>query len=452
MFHNSLFLRLVFFLFIFTAALLLIVNQNVESFDFLELIKNPLFLILIGLGTVWSAIISRKYIDPLQILTHNLENHAQLSVIYFQLRSLPVEIRKLFNSFFNFHSRNREKLDAFLSEQKMFTSILSNMSDGILIANEDGIITMVNHSACQIFNLSKENAINHTLAEALRAHQMNELFEKCSVTKQQQMISFETSTEKTYIQCIATPLDPELPGNILFLFQDLTRMRQLEIIRRDFVSNVSHELRTPLASLKLITETLQGGALDDPPAAKKFLKRMDGEVDNLTQMVAELLELSKIESGRVPLEKRWTSPADIVRSAGDRMALQAERAGLQFEYSAAGDLASIFVDGSKLEQVLVNLMHNAIKFTKPGGKIETSAYRDKDDIIFSVKDTGIGIPPKDLERIFERFYKTDRSRSERGTGLGLSISRHLVESHNGKIWAESHPGAGSTFFFCIPIY
>jgi two-component system phosphate regulon sensor histidine kinase PhoR len=326
------------------------------------------------------------------------------------------------------------------------------MNDGIIIADQSGIITLANNTANQIFHIYDEIATNHSLVEVIRDYRINELFEKCSKSKQQEMVSFETGPEKTFIQCIATPLDPEIPGSILFLFQDLTRIRQLEIIRRDFVSNVSHELRTPLTSLKLITETLQDGAIDDPVTAKSFIEKMDGEVDNLTQLVEELLELSKIESGRVPLEKRLIQPEVFINLACERMILQAQRAGLKLKNSTKADLPNTFVDPKRLEQVLVNLIHNAIKFTQPGGEVEVNASQESEFIVYSIKDNGKGIPPKDLERIFERFYKTDRSRSERGTGLGLSISRHLVEAHNGKIWAESQPGQGSTFFFRIPIH
>jgi two-component system phosphate regulon sensor histidine kinase PhoR len=421
------------------------------SIIILELIRNPIFIAVLVLELFWLISIARKYIQPLNILHKNLETPSNLSTAFFKTRNIPIEIRKIFSSLIDLLASNQEDINTFLSDKKMFTSVLRNMNDGTLIANEEGIITLINQSARLIFNIPGEHAVGSTLVEVLRVHQMNELFEKCTTTKQQQMASFETHADRKYIQCIATPLDPELPSNILFLFQDLTRMRQLEIIRQDFVSNVSHELRTPLASVKLIAETLQESALDDPPAARKFLKSMDSEVDNLIQLVEELLELSKIESGRVPLEKQWTHPIDIIKTAGDRMVLQANRAGLQFSYFADGNLPRIFIDGARLEQVLVNLMHNAIKFTKPGGSIEASAYRDKENIVFYVRDSGIGIPQKDLERIFERFYKTDRSRSERGTGLGLSISRHLVESHSGKIWAESKPGTSSTFYFSIPI-
>ncbi len=321
------------------------------------------------------------------------------------------------------------------------------MNDGILLADQNGFITMANQSACQIFQIAEQDAINHSLVEVMRDYRINDLFLKCAKSKKPEMVSFEISPEKTFVHCIATPLDPEIPGSILFLFQDLTRLHQLEIIRRDFVSNVSHELRTPITSLKLITETLQEGAIDSPATARNFIEKMDSEVDKLSQLVEELLELSKIESGKVPLEKKNVNPKVFIDLACERMALQAKRAGLTLKNSVKEDLPDTFVDAIRLEQVLVNLIHNAIKFTPPGGQIEVSANQESESIVYFVKDNGKGIPPKDLERIFERFYKIDQSRSERGTGLGLSISRHLVEAHNGKIWVDSQPGLGSTILF-----
>jgi two-component system phosphate regulon sensor histidine kinase PhoR len=238
---------------------------------------------------------------------------------------------------------------------------------------------------------------------------------------------------------------------VLLLFQDLTRIHQLEIIRQDFVSNVSHELRTPLASLKALVETLQESASHDLEASNKFLGMMDIEIDKLTQIVQELLELSKIESGRVPLDKRNTSPNDLLINVAERMQLQVQRGKLDLIINAQQKIPDIMVDVNQIEQVLVNLIHNAIKFTLPGGKITLSAFQQKNELVISVKDTGIGIPPRDIKRIFERFYKVDRARSAHGTGLGLSIARHLVEAHGGNIWVESIQTKGSTFFFSIPL-
>jgi two-component system phosphate regulon sensor histidine kinase PhoR len=164
------------------------------------------------------------------------------------------------------------------------------------------------------------------------------------------------------------------------------------------------------------------------------------------------LELSRIESGKVPLLKQLITPQEVINPAVHRMELQAQRSNLSLTVDCPLDLPKIEVDSSRLQEVLVNLIHNAIKFTLPGGSIVVSAEAREETIVFSVKDTGIGIPSDDLSRIFERFYKADRARSGGGTGLGLSICRHLVEAHDGKIWAKSRPGKGSAFSFSIPIH
>jgi two-component system phosphate regulon sensor histidine kinase PhoR len=168
-------------------------------------------------------------------------------------------------------------------------------------------------------------------------------------------------------------------------------------------------------------------------------------------MVEELLELSKIESGRVPLRQIPTSPRRLIDSAVERLGMQAERAGLEITIDCPEDLPHVAADPLRLAQVISNLLHNAIKFTPGGGRIEIAARIQKGNIQFSIKDSGVGILPDDLPRIFERFYKADRARSSGGTGLGLAIARHLVEAHGGVIWAESMSGEGSTFFFTIPI-
>jgi two-component system phosphate regulon sensor histidine kinase PhoR len=243
--------------------------------------------------------------------------------------------------------------------------------------------------------------------------------------------------------------------------QNLTRIRQLETIRRDFISNLSHELRTPLASLKALTETLQDGALTDPEAAPRFLGRIVTEVDALTQMAQELLDLSRIESGQVELERKPTAPEKLLNSAAERMRLQAERAGLSLNVECNPNLPKVHADAPRIEQVLVNLIHNAVKFTPPGGDVALAAdilpapipheigEAGKGAVRFAVRDSGVGIPADDLPRIFERFYRVDKARAGGGTGLGLSISKHLVESHGGRIWVESVEGEGSTFYFTL---
>ncbi len=238
------------------------------------------------------------------------------------------------------------------------------------------------------------------------------------------------------------------------ILQDLSAVRRLEKVRRDFVSNVSHELRTPLASLAALVDTLRDGALDDPPAAQRFLDRMEVEVDKMTQMVQELLELSRVESGQLPLRLSPTTVQQVVSPAVERLSTQAERAGVALKVELPDDLPRIVVDSERVQQVIINLVHNGIKFTPSGGSVTIRAALDAARpgmLVISVRDTGVGIPADNLSRIFERFYKTDRARSGGGTGLGLAIAKHTVLAHGGSIWVKSREGEGSDFMFTVPV-
>lgn len=332
------------------------------------------------------------------------------------------------------------------SERARLATVLEQMTDGVLIADSQGIIQFANPAASRLFQTSEP--VDRSIVEVVRHHQLVEAWRRSQQSRQMQSESVELPTRHQYLQLVVIP-DQHTSGSLL-LVQDLTRIRRLETVRRDFISNISHEIRTPLASLKALTETLQDGALDDPPAARHFIDQIQVEVDALTQMATELLELSRIESGRLLLDLRPVPPHDLLVSASKRMRLQAERAGLKLRVECANDLPSVNIDLQRLEQVLVNLLHNAVKFTRAGGEIVLSALAGHGEVRFAVRDTGIGIPLEDVPRIFERFYRVDKSRTGSGTGLGLSIAKHIVEAHGGKIWAESVEGQGSTFFFTIP--
>jgi two-component system, OmpR family, phosphate regulon sensor histidine kinase PhoR len=332
------------------------------------------------------------------------------------------------------------------AERLRLAAVLERMTEGVLIADTNGDVQYANPAVARLFEVQR--AEGSRVAEVLRQYQLVEAWQKSRDSGEAQEESVEMPGRQRFLHLVVLP-DRQTGGSLL-LVQDLTRVRKLETVRRDFVSNVSHELRTPLASLKALTETLRDGALDDPKAAPRFLERIETEVDALTQMVTELLELSRIESGQVPLELKAVPAAALLLSASDRMRAQVERAGLALSVEAVEALPDVSADQPRLEQVLVNLIHNAIKFTRPGGEVVLAAQTENDFVRFSVRDNGIGIPASELERIFERFYKANRARSGGGTGLGLSISRHLVEAHGGRLWAESREGQGSTFHFTIP--
>ena len=333
------------------------------------------------------------------------------------------------------------------AERARLAAVLDRMTDGVLIADAGGQVQFANPAIERLFDIQK--AMGRRVVEVLHQPRLIEAWQRSRETGETQEESVELPARRRFLQLVVLP-DRQAGGSLL-LVQDLTRVRRLETVRQDFISNISHELRTPLASLKALTETLRDGALEDPKAAPRFLGRIETEVDALTQMATELLELSRIESGQVPLQRRAVPAAALLLSAAERMHAQVERAGLVLHIDTSQDITEVWADAPRLEQVLVNLIHNAVKFTPPGGEVVLAAQTEPDFVRFSVCDSGVGIPADDLERIFERFYKADRARSGGGTGLGLSISRHLVEAHGGRIWAESVEGQGSTFYFTIPV-
>jgi len=263
-------------------------------------------------------------------------------------------------------------------------------------------------------------------------------------------------------QVDALPLRAE---GLLMVLHDVTNVRRVEQVRRDFIANISHELRTPLSSIKLIAETLSGGAVDDLVTARDFAGQIEREVDHLAQLVDELLELSMIESGEVQLHIEPTPPSQIVTSVVERMRPLAERNRIRLEElpgpGGSGAMTRAAADPARLEQALVNLVHNAIKFSRPEGAVRVAWEVRPAHVRFLVRDEGIGIPASHLPRIFERFYKVDRSRARASetpgselrtgsAGLGLAIVRHIAEAHNGTVGVESDEGIGSTFWIDIP--
>jgi two-component system phosphate regulon sensor histidine kinase PhoR len=356
----------------------------------------------------------------------------------------------------------REQVTSLAEERGRLAAVLDHMADGVLITDESGQVRLINAAAARLLDTSEERAIGRSFAQVVPHHPLIELWKACRERGEEQIEMVEVSRHGLFLQAIVTPFgyrqddegrpteESDAEGYLVIL-QDLTRIRRLETVRRDFISNISHELRTPLAGLKALVDTLRGGAIKDPPAAKRFLKRMDAEVDTLTQMVEELLELSRIESGQAPLRLAPTPVAELVVPPVDRLRPQAERAGLELTVLLPPELPLVLADADRARLVLTNLVHNAVKFTPPGGHIQIAARPAGDEMIFSVQDTGVGIPVEDLPRIFERFYKADRARSGGGTGLGLAIAKHLVQGHGGRIWAESVEGQGSTFYFTLPV-
>jgi two-component system phosphate regulon sensor histidine kinase PhoR len=406
--------------------------------------------IAISLAILISMLISYRTAKPLRELTIFAKQMNPLKSEESALPNSRDEVVQLEFAINRMATNLTTQLGELQVESTQLSAVLNTMSDGIIMVDEKGTVQLLSPAAEKILGVEATTAQGQTLTEVVRNYQIIELWEKSRDSNTQQASSLSITQNSAFVQAIVTPLKVAPARQSLIVLQDLTRIHQLEQVRRDFVSNVSHELRTPMSSLKALVETLLDGAIDDKPAATKFLSQMDLEIDNLIQIVEELLELSKIESGKVPLKLVSSAPKKMIDSAVSRMTLQAERAKIKLDVVLPKKISDTLADPQKIEQVLINLLHNAIKFTQPGGKITLGADENANQVILYVQDTGIGIAPEDLKRVFERFYKTDRARASKGTGLGLSISRHLVEAHGGSIWAESEPGKGSTFYFSLP--
>jgi len=238
------------------------------------------------------------------------------------------------------------------------------------------------------------------------------------------------------------------------VIEDVSELRRLQRIRAEFIDNLSHELRTPLTTVRLLTETLardlDGSEL--PPRIRDGIVKIDVETGHLVQMVNELLDLSRIEQGSAPLHLSQVDVGQLVRASVERLALFAERQGVTLRADVEDELPPVRGDEDRLGQLLINLLHNAVKFSDAGGAVTLRARRDDGQIRLSVEDEGIGIPRSELDRVFERFYKVDKARVgvRGGTGLGLAIVRHIAESHGGRVWVQSEEGRGSTFTVAIP--
>lgn len=258
-----------------------------------------------------------------------------------------------------------------------------------------------------------------------------------------------------------TTVQTKQPHYFVITIEDLTELRRLERVRRDFIANISHELRTPLASVRLLAETLEEAIDTDREMAQTFVGKIETEVEHLTGLVSELLELSSIESGQVAMMTEPVQAEQLVRETMARMLPLAQRHRVTLRTAIQQGATLVSADSKQITRVLVNLVHNAIKFTPSGGVIiiGTALQAAEQTQRFFVRDTGVGIRPEDLPRIFERFYKADRARSKAdaigpgggGNGLGLAIARHVIEAHGGHITVESTLGQGSTFTFTLPI-
>jgi two-component system phosphate regulon sensor histidine kinase PhoR len=346
-----------------------------------------------------------------------------------------------------------EQRRAALQVQTQQEVLFDSMIEGLLLLDERGRIQLANRTFAALFGVTADIR-GRTIIEALRLHELAALVSSLDTHKE--VLGFELELPGVNERCLEINAAAILNGHgrrhgTVLVFHDLTRLKQLESARQQFVANVSHELRTPLSLIKGYVETLLDGARNNPDVATKFLQTIDRNAERLRLLIEDLLTISELESGRVRLTLQPVALAPVVSKVLEDFKTRAGAKEVKL-INQVPDLP-VRADADRLEQVLGNLVDNAIKYGRPQGSVTVGgSAREGGQVEVFVQDDGPGIPPEALERVFERFYRVDkaRSREQGGTGLGLAIVKHIIQSHGGRAWATSQVGRGATFYFTLP--
>jgi two-component system, OmpR family, phosphate regulon sensor histidine kinase PhoR len=363
------------------------------------------------------------------------------------------EIGDLVGAFNHMSGQVKAQIDGITSQRARLEAVLLSMSDGVMAVDTKGRIIFVNGALRQMLSMDEQYAGKKPL-EVIRKIEVQDFIEAILRDK-----SISASREISLVpegkvfMANGTPIinDREVAGAVV-VFHDITELRQLERMRKDFVANVSHELRTPASNIKGFAETLAAGAIEDKDNAMEFVKIIEENSERLVRLIANLLDLSRIESGKVSVQIDRCSASKLLLKVVKSLEKEAELKKVELVCLPEENDVFMKADENMIFQAIFNLVDNAIKYTSPGSKVSLSVKRSGNFAEIEVKDNGPGIPEKDLDRIFERFYRVDKSRSgETGsTGLGLSIVKHIAEEHGGSVRVESVYGAGCSFFLFIP--
>jgi two-component system phosphate regulon sensor histidine kinase PhoR len=392
------------------------------------------------LAALAAILLAERITQPVRQLTHLTERMARgdLSAVF--VRSTPDEVGQLTQAITQLVGRLHGQVTG-------LAAALDHVADGVLITDWNGQISLINVPAADMLSTTQERASGRPFAEVAPFQPLVQLWTACREKGKEQAEILELSHHRLVLQVMVTPLPVAEAEGCLVTLRDLTHTRSLELARRDLIGNIAQELRTPLSELKAVMETLRGG-VKGPPVTEDLLNRMDIELDALNHMADELLDMSRIESGQAPLVLAPTPVAEVVVPPVERLKAQAKLAGLELTVLLPPEETQVMADVDRARLALNNLVHNAIKFTPAGGYISVVVQSAGDEILFTVQDSGVGIPPEDLPRVFEWSYQVEGSG---GIGPGLAIAKQIILGHGGRIWAESLEDQGSTFHFTLPL-
>ena len=412
------------------------------------------FIILVLAGAA-SLLISRGLSDRIERLK---EFSSRVAVGDF--RPIPADasgdaLDKLGASLNQTAARMDQTIRTLTEERNLSSAILSSMAEGVAVVNGAERLVFANQSFAEILELHETPKSGRALVEIVRQTEMIEAVRKVLAGEPRVESEIVTGTlrQHFFATTVAAVHAGETTGAVVVL-HDITELRKLERVRRDFVANVSHEFRTPLTAIQGFAETLLAGAMNDPQHRERFLEIIVEHSRRLARLTEDLLMLSKMDADRLELEIRRVNAAQLIESCIETTRHRATEKEIDVSVQPATSLPDVAGDRRRLAEVLQNLLDNAVQYTLARGKILVSADARNGEVVFTVTDTGIGIPKADQPRIFERFYRVDAARSRElgGTGLGLSIAKHIVEVHGGRIWVDSEVGRGSQFHFSVPVW
>jgi len=413
-------------------------------------------LILLIAGGV-ALLMSRSYTDRVERL-----REFSLRVAEGDFRPLPADgtgdtLEALGSSLNQTAARLDRTIRTLTEERNLSSAILGSMVEGVAVVNAAERLVFTNPGFASILGLDVPPVAGSSLLEVVRQTELIGAVRRvlAGEPRVESEIATGTSRQHFFAATVASVRAADASGAVIVL-HDITELRKLERIRRDFVANVSHEFRTPLTAIQGFAETLIAGAIDDPQNRGRFLNIILEHARRLARLTEDLLKLSQMDADRLEIEINPVKVSQLVESCYETARHRATEKELSLTLAPglSQNLPDVAGDARRLQEVLQNLLDNAIQYTLPGGKIVLSAELKNENVVFTVSDTGIGIPTADQPRIFERFYRVDaaRSREAGGTGLGLAIAKHLIEVHGGRIWVESEVGVGSHFHFSVPLF
>ena len=422
----------------------------INSFN--SIIQNAFFIAVI-LSLLFGYMLSKTITVPIVNLMHKARNIAEGDFTQMAEVKSEDEIGKLTKTFNYMAKELKKTLNEISKEKNKIETILNYMTDGVIAFNIDGEVVHANPASKLMLGVNEfdmnfnEFSNRYNLGITIEEMLYLEIF-----STKEANLSFDNKYIQAYFAMSTN--DQKKAEGIIAVLHDITVQQKLDNMRREFVANVSHELRTPLTSIKSYSETLMDGALEDTETAYRFLNVINSEADRMTRLVKDLLQLSRLENEQLQWNMQPFGFESLIRSSVEKIELSAKEKGQIIECFSIGDKPQVLADKDRIEQVLLNVLTNAIKYTPKEGKITVYIGKMYSDAYVKVVDSGIGIPEEDIKRVFERFYRVDKARSREmgGTGLGLSIAKEIIEAHKGSIGITSQLGKGTEVTVRLPIY